>query len=272
MPGEAELRAWMHGEGSERPADDGRNARLDAATIIRRSRRRRLPRQIGAGGVLTLAVAGISVASVTGLKTLGPNVFGAPGAAQSSVDSGGVAPADEGAEQPQDAARDIISADGINRCGDTVAAVPANRFGLVLTPRFPAEAPATGAPVAGSVTLSNTGTHSIAGTTTVSPSVTISEDGVVVWHTSYQPAGTALNLAPGQSVELPATFTPVRCTAQDDRPDGFRAGLPALAPGQYRISVLLGIYGVALDNSSSQPSGGDGSELVTGDSVPITLE
>jgi hypothetical protein len=243
MPGDSELRAWMHGEGSELPAASSRHARLDAAAIIRRTKRRRLPRQIGAGGVMTLAVAGISVASITGLKALGPNIFGASTSAERSAgDSGAKAPPEVSAPQDSPAVRDGVSPDRVNRCGSILAAVPQNRFGLVLAAHFPADAPATGAPVTGSVTLTNTSARTISGTSTSRPTVTISRDGVVVWHSNgVQPAGTAVTLAPGQSLQYPATFTPVACTASDDRDAAFPAGLPALAPGQYAISVLLAI-------------------------------
>ena len=60
-------------------------------------------------------------------------------------------------------------------------------------------------------------------------------------------------------MQYPATFTPVECTAADDRAAGFRAGLPAVPPGQYRISVLL-----AVDASGA-------SELVGTEPVVITL-
>ena len=258
MPGDSELRAWMHGEGSEMPPASARPARLDAAAIIRRSKRRRLPRQLGAGGTMTLAVAGISVASITGLKTLGPNMFGSPTTAEHGAgDSGAEVPPELSAPQESPGR---VSPDRVNLCGSPLAAVPQNRFGLVLDAHFPADAPATGAPVTGSVTLTNTSTRTITGTSTSRPSVTLSRDGVVLWHSNgVQPAGTALRLAPGQSVQYPATVTPVECTAADDRVGGFRAGLPAVPPGHYRISVLL-----AVDASGA-------SALVGAEPVVITL-
>ena len=260
MPGDSELRAWMHGEGSDLPASS-RHTRLDAAAIIRRTKRRRLPRQIGAGGVMTLAVAGISVASITGLKALGPNVFGTSTSAERSAgDNSAEVPPELSAPQDTPAVRDGVSPDRANLCGSTLAAVPQNRFGLTLTQHFPAEAPATGAPVTGSVTLTNTSARTISGTSTSRPSVTISQDTRVVWHSNgVQPAGTAVTLAPGQSLQYPATFTPVACTAADDRAGAFPPGLPALAPGQYHVSVLL-----AIDVS------GDGA-LVGTEPVVITL-
>ena len=65
--------------------------------------------------------------------------------------------------------RDGVSADRVNLCGGALAAVPQNRFGLVLDAHFPAEAPATGAPVTGSVTLTNTSARTITGTSTSRP-------------------------------------------------------------------------------------------------------
>ena len=68
MPTESELRDWLHGDGSVLPA----HRELDAGRIIRRSKRRGLPRQVGVGGVTTLAVAGIAVGGITGLKAFLP--------------------------------------------------------------------------------------------------------------------------------------------------------------------------------------------------------
>src|SRR5690606_3344783 len=70
MPTDAELRTLFRE--SSAPA-----ATIDATTVIRRSRRRRLPQQLGVGSALTLAVAGIGVASITGLQGLSPSMMAA---------------------------------------------------------------------------------------------------------------------------------------------------------------------------------------------------
>ncbi|MHB1235816.1 MAG: hypothetical protein ACYCZK_09110, partial [Microbacteriaceae bacterium] len=56
MPTESALRQMLRESAATRASDVDR---LDVAGVIRRSRRRRLPRQVGAAGVLTLAIVGI---------------------------------------------------------------------------------------------------------------------------------------------------------------------------------------------------------------------
>src|SRR5690606_3121408 len=80
MPTDAELRTLFR----ELPAPD---ASINPTAIIRRSRRRRLPQQLGVGSVLTLAVVGIGFASITGLQGLAPSMMAADapaGVAESS--------------------------------------------------------------------------------------------------------------------------------------------------------------------------------------------
>ncbi|MEO7005998.1 MAG: hypothetical protein ABI275_07395 [Terrimesophilobacter sp.] len=230
MPTESELREWLHGDGSEPPAHRG----LDIGQIIRRSKRRRLPRQVGAGGVMTLAVAGIAVGGVTGLKAFFPGASTTSGASQ-SLDRGGseLAPAqDSGAGTP---------APRLARCGRPVASVPPNSFGLVLTPQFPSSAPANGEPVTGTVTLTNTGTATVTGSTAAAAAIMASQQGIVLWHSNGPTILLAktVDLAPGQSVEYPASFTPVRCAAGDDTAEGFPNHLPSLGAGDYQVSALI---------------------------------
>lgn len=249
MPTESELRDWMRGAGADVPT------RLDAARIIRRSKRRRLPRQVGAGGVLTLAVAGISVASITGLKTLAPNFLGTAG----SQTSDRALPSQE-SDSGAPAVRDAGPAARLNSCGAPLATVAPDPSGLRLTPHFPASAPADGRPVTGTVTLTNTGGSRAVGTTAAGPTIALSRDGVVLWH-SNGPAialAAAVDLAPGESMDYPATFTPVRCTAEDELTGGFPDDLPALGTGRYRISAAIDLNG-------------DAPRLITGETATITL-
>jgi hypothetical protein len=258
MPTEDELRQWFQAAGNEA---SGR--RVDAATVIRRSKRRRLPGQIAAGGAVTLAVAGLSVGSIAGIRTLMPRSV-----TDASISSGDAGSRESGplAPQPSDSATGRVAAEGLNLCGERVAVVPPAESGLVLTPHFPASA-ATGAPVAGTVTLTNTGTTPINGTTAVRPAMTLSQNGVTLWHSNGPMIMMArvVSLEPGQSMEYSASVTPVRCAAEDDL-NGFRDDLPALGAGQYLVSA-------AIDVTLEKP-GTDGSvaQLVTGPAQTLILE
>ena len=258
MPTEDELRQWFQTAGSEAP---GR--RVDTATVIRRSKRRRLPGQLAAGGVVTLAVAGLSVGSIAGIRTLLPRTVN-----DASISSGDMGNREGGplAPQPDDSAVGRVAAEGLNLCGEEVASVPEAESGLVLTPHFPASAPA-GAPIAGTVTLTNTGTTPINGTTAVRPVMTLSHDGVTLWHSNGPMIMMArvVALEPGQSIQYSASVTPVRCAAEDDL-NGFRDDLPALEAGQYLVSAAIDI---TLEKSGAA---GTVAQLVTGPAQSIALE
>lgn len=250
MPTESELREWLQGDGSE-PSSP---RELDVGRIIRRSRRRRLPRQVGVGGVMTLAIAGIAVGGITRLRAFLPGASTTSGASQ-SLDQGDseLAPArDFGAQMP---------AQRLNLCGSPVASVPPNSSGLVLTPHFPSSVPANGEPVTGTATLKNTGTTTVTGSTAAAAVIAVSRQGIVLWHSNGPTTTLArmVDLSPGQSMDFPASFTPVRCDADNDTPEGFPDHLPSLDAGDYQISALIEV------------SHGSTKTLVGGEPVTIHL-
>jgi len=255
MPTEAELRAWL------RDGDLGSPAReADAGTVIRRSRRRRLPRQLAAGGTLTLAIAGIGVAGFTGLR-------GAPMGASVSDASAESAPETFPGEDAGDAADggaiEPAPASTLNPCGGSIATV-APSAGLVLETRFAPSVPADGQSVDGVVTLTNTGTERITGTTAATPAITLSQDGDVLWHSNGPMIMMVVevDLAPGDSLEYPASFTAVQCGEEDEASESFRDDLPALGAGSYELSAAIDFLAA------------DGSRMptVTGPRSPITLD
>lgn len=84
------------------------------------------------------------------------------------------------------------------------------------------------------------------GSSPASPSMTLSQHGVVLWHSNGPaPALAALvDLAPGASLTYQAWFEPVRCTGEDDaravsavicrtcRPVPMRSRPPSISPGR----------------------------------------
>ncbi|MCU1582230.1 MAG: hypothetical protein JWO01_1618 [Microbacteriaceae bacterium] len=259
MPTESEFRDLFRSSAAELSSST-----LDAASVIRRSKRRRVPQQLAVGGLGTLAIAGIGVGSVSVLQSFMPGANTAGSAVGPMRSDGEGSSSSDGPLTDQGIKR--APANRINLCGAAVADVAPAASGLVLTPDFPASALADGRPVAGTVTLTNTGTETIRGTTAASPAITVSADGTVLWHSNGPMIMMAavVDLAPGASMQYQASFTPVRCEPADDLAEGFRADLPALPAGDYRVSA-------AIDLSREASTPGGSSELVVGPTQTITL-
>jgi hypothetical protein len=242
MPTEAELRSLFH----DAPAPV---ATLDAAAIIRRSKRRRLPQQVGAGSVLTLAVAGIGVASINGLQNLAPM-----GASQTLADSPASESQGESWQGADGAVPWVDSGTSLRQTSCETAPVADARVadGLTLTPAFPAEALA-GETVTGTITLTNTGSVRIVGVV-VHPTVTLARSGERLLYNDRGAAETGVDLSPGESVSLAHSFDAVECDPQGDA-----TGAP-LEAGAYTLSA-----GVEL-----RPDSGP-TRLVSGPASTITL-
>ncbi|WP_394768833.1 hypothetical protein [Lacisediminihabitans sp.] len=237
---------------------------IDTATVIRRSSRRRLGQQFAVGSATTLAVAGIGVASVAGLRA----AFQPPStmsAGSSASDSGAAAPeiaqGDQGIQGAQGIKR--APAEKLNLCGAELAQVAPNAAGLVLTADFP-DASASAESVPGTVTLTNTGSTHVRGTTAASPAITLSRDGITLWHSNGPMIAMAavVDLEPGASMTYRATLAPVTCGAEDDSAESFRTDLPHVAPGVYQVSAAIDLV-----------SEGDTvtNDLVTGPLGSVTL-
>lgn len=252
MPSESELRDLL----ASADAPPG----LDARLVIARSRRRRLPRQLAAGAVSVLAVAGISVVAIqTSLTSQPPTTV----TMLDQSTAGGAAP------ESADSTIKRAPADRLNLCEAPVAEVAPSALGLQLDVAFPPTAPVGTQAVAGAVRLTNTGTETVSGTTTGAAAITVSRDGVVLWHSNGPidaPIRT-ITLAPGESVELGASFVPVACSAEDDLSEQFRPDLPPLAAGDYALSAAIDFLPDAPPTDGSTP----GLDLVTGPRSTITL-
>ncbi|HEY8913401.1 hypothetical protein [Lacisediminihabitans sp.] len=212
---------------------------IDTAAVIRRSSRRRLGQQFAVGGATTLAVAGIGVASVAGLLA----IIQPP-----STMSAGSSASDSGANAPEIAkgAPGIkrAPAEKLNLCGGELAQVAPNAAGLVLTADFPA-ASASAESVPGTVTLTNTGSTHVRGTTAASPAITLSKDGITLWHSNGPMIAMAavVDLEPGASMTYHATLMPVTCGVEDDSAGSLRTDLPHVAPGAYQVSAAIDLVG-----------------------------
>jgi hypothetical protein len=261
---EDELRTMLANDASSR------GGTIDTALVIRRSGRRRHARTAVVGGATTLAVLGIGAAAVAGVRTLGGTSSSTSVAVgqsattpdtKSSVEGGAAA-----GGQPQ-AGLKRAAAEKLNLCGGALASVAPNAAGLVLTTQFPATAAAASTSITGKVTLTNTGLEHIVGTTAASPAITLSRDGVTIWHSNGPMIAmvAVVDLAPGASMTYQASFSPVVCSVEDDSAASFREGLPQATPGDYSLSAAIDLSRTSADGTFLS------NELVTGPLSAITL-
>jgi hypothetical protein len=240
----------------------GGGQRIDTAAVIRRSKRRRLPAQVGVVGVFALAIGGLGVAGLQGLGPQQPVSVSAGSAASGSPDT-------ERAPVPDDSVMGASEgtglkrapADRINLCGGALADVAPSPSGLTLTVDFPDAAAGTPS-VSGRVTLTNTGSRQVTGYTSATPAVTLSQGGIVLWHSNGPTIMMVrdVDLAPGESIVFDASFVPVVCSVDDDTAEAFRTDLPAAAPGEYQVSAAADV------------TVGDTLELVTGPPQTLRLD
>ena len=258
--------------------DESPKSTLDVNSIIRRSRARRLPRQLAAGSVFTLAIGGLAVASVQGIGALSTPTATTAGSSaaveETARDSGPASGAESNGlssnEEYSATTGDVLAttdaskrapAEKINLCGGPLADVAPSESGLVLTVNFD-DAKASADRIEGTVTLTNTGDATVSGTTGTTPAITLSQGGIVLWHTNGPSTMMArdVSLAPGESIDYDAAFSPVVCGVEDDSAElGFRADLPSVGAGEYQLSAAMDLLG---DTDA---------DLITGPLATVTL-
>jgi hypothetical protein len=228
---------------------------IDLADVVRRSRARRLPRVAATGLVGVLAVMGVAYVGFQGLTTMSSASVGTESSAGSAPES-----ADTFSDQAPDEIK-RAPAEKINLCTGTLAEVAPSQTGLVLAVDFP-DAAADSAQVTGTVTMTNTGSQDWNGYTAASPAITLSQGGIVLWHSNGPMIQLARDvaLAPGESLVYDAAFTPVVCGVEDDTAESFRDDLPAAPAGEYQVSAAIDFNGELA------------SELVTGPAQTVVLQ
>jgi hypothetical protein len=233
-------------------------SQLDIPQVLARSRGRRRARKIatvGIGAVVVVA-AGTTVFYAATLPGRPDSVLSQPGG--EGVAPGEPAPGGDaatGGAAGGDGIR-LAPPEKVNGCAGPLAEMAPLESGLVATPHFPDAAPADGGEVAGTVTLTNTGTERAVGWTGARPAVTVSENGVTVWHSNGPVIQVAIevDLDPGESMDLPATLSTVRCDTADEEAEQFRQDLPPLGPGAYGVSAIVPFY--PEDGAAPQYAGG----------------
>lgn len=259
MPSEDDLRQLFR---DDRPA-----GAIDLDAVLRRSRARRRPRVAAAALASSLAVVGIVVpVSISVASQLGTT--SSAGSAASARDLTTAAPAHEGNGQAgASGGVRLAPARQLNLCAQPVSTPAPAADGLVLTVH-PVDAAAGAHNIPVTVTLTNTGEDRVTGSLSPFPALTLSRDGVVIWHSNGAVPSLAqqIDLAPGASAVFHAAFDAVVCGVEDDAQLGFRAGLPAASAGDYRLSAAIDVSLEAAD-----PSTGSNAVLVSGPSSPVTL-
>jgi hypothetical protein len=244
MADESELRSLLH-----READAGPVPEFDSSRLVRRSRARRMPRQLVAGGALALAVVGLGVGTVSGVRLLNPpaEVTSAGGGAEATDEEAGTLseePDLESGDSGGDAAGggiQLAPAYKINACGGMLGVVAEDGLtGVSVAVDFPEEAGLAGT-VQGSVEITNDTGAPLRGVMSDVAATTLSQDGVVLWHTPRLDRTMPVDLEPGESTTLVASFEPRVCSAEDDGREDFRADLPSVEPGRYDVSVAFDI-------------------------------
>jgi hypothetical protein len=252
MASESELRDRFH-EGTLP------SGRIDVDAVLRRSRARRRPRIILAGAGSVLAIAAIAVPATLGSFA----TSGGDSAILTEASDGGAEYSAPGvADQDTMSTADRPPAEKLNLCSAPVAEVPPAENGLVLTVE-PVTASAGDHGIPTIVTMTNTGSDPVSGTTAGRPAMTLSQDGITLWHSNGPQTMIAIpvELAPGESLQYPATFEPVRCNVEDDNAENFREDLPPVGAGLYQLSA-------AIDFTRND---GSAIDLVTGPAVRVSL-
>ena len=234
---------------------------IDVAAVVRRARARRLPKVLGITGVSVLAVGGLVLGGLQlgGGVSPASSTAGSPATETFPLEGGSQLYSDSGSDSVNDEVK-RAPAEKLNLCTGTLAEVTPSASGLVLSVAF-ADAAAGSDTVQGTVTMTNTGSATVTGYTAAAPAITLSQDSIVLWHSNGPMIELARDvaLAPGESMEYSATFTPVVCAVEDDTAESFRSDLPAAPAGQYQVSAAIDLMG---DFDA---------DLVTGPAQTVTL-
>lgn len=232
MPSESELRARLHSSANSTTTG------IDTETVLRKVRARRVPKQLAFSSLSVLAVVGVATFGITALPSLLPGQNAASDTAMMATAPESVQ--DDAAGESQAKTSEARWA-SVNSCGTPTIVSGPDPSGLALTVDFPDSPPAGDAEVIGMVSLTNSGTVPVSGTTAPSPTITVSSDGMTVWHSHGEMTSVAqhVSLDPGQSYFYDAYFTPAECGPEDEVDGQFRDTLPPLAAGAYTVSALL---------------------------------
>lgn len=180
---------------------------LNADDVIRRSRRRRAPRQVALGAVSTLAIAGVLMVAVPAV--VGSGIFGAGASLEAATimsDSYGSGERDYAPEAPYSiapACEELASAEASSAKGLTVS---------VMAHAVPSGAAEWRIDSVVHVTNTNTGQSRSSGIAWAN--LTMTQNGVAVAHSAWYPAEHPTEheyLGPGETASHSISFVPEWC-------------------------------------------------------------
>ena len=226
MPSESDLRDLLRG-----PDPEGRTA-IDLDAVLTRARRRRRPRVIAAQALGSVALVGVLVTAVT---------VSLPRAAETTAITAQDTDAGAGEAEAAPFADDSHLRWMPDSCGAPASdPVSADGLSLELAPLVVEEGTST-VPV--TVTLRNERSVRVAGVTDVTPHLTLSRDGLVVWHSAVAEPATpgaarpVVDLEPGESMTFDATLDLVICGSEEDILSD--APMPLATAGAYELRAVL---------------------------------
>jgi len=262
---------FLDDDGSELPSAVGEHLRrrlgavdpgvaIDVAHVVVASRSRRRPRQVVAGSLGALALAGVAILAIQ---------VTVPG--QNSVTSAESAKTDQSVSgapsMGADSSLKRAPASRVNLCGGMLAEVGAGASGLSVTVGVPVSASADGTRVSTTAVVTNSSTTRVTGALLALPTIVLSREGIVLWHgpDTADAAPLPIDLAPGESASFETSLTPVLCTADDDTGTGIPSTAPALPAGSYAVNAFADFAPAEVSNGATS------AELLLGPASTLML-
>ena len=209
-------------------ANAPRASAIDVDAVTRAARARRRPRQWAVGTLSVVAVlgfGGLAVAAVTP-----PVLIAASESAdlEAGATDGGAAPLADGGEDERVTSPDLAE---IVSCGAAPPRLENEVSDLTLELRIAQVSAAGTEPVEAIAVLANRGDDAVSLlTSSTAVAVLAQNDAVVGIELPRESAALELELAPGESVELPMVVSTLDCRSSSSEP---------LAPGAYAVIAVL---------------------------------
>ena len=211
-----------------------RAADIDVNAVVRASRARRQPRQWALGAMVVVAAVGIGGASIAAV-TPPPGLIAATEAADEESGDDLFSLESDGGALPDARVTEYDCLQPLADADETPAP-------LRLEVRFAPTTVIVDGAITGDVRLLNVGSSTVSVSADMSPFVTLSQNGLVLWRTPVI-ASAAVNreLAPGDSIDFAVQLAAVVC---DPSAPGWpldSSGLQIIAPGEYDLSATIGV-------------------------------
>ncbi|MGY6498399.1 MAG: hypothetical protein ACXIUP_09255 [Microcella sp.] len=223
---------------------------LDASSIARGARRRRLPAQLGIGVAAVALVAGFGGVAIAGMPGLGGGLTVASDSLGEDASGGSAEPfasPDGDSDLGEERGGDELNSDGetvwdVLRCGEPLPPLGHtgdDRLTLELEPLDGSDAIDGRLTVAG--TLTNVSGDRVELTTATHLVVGLARDGVVIWSTvGMDAAALTPTLGPDESQVYEGALELVDCGGTDPEAS-ILDGSPVAGPGEYEVVAALNV-------------------------------